>query len=65
MAPIRFPDGTDDQYLTLEVPDSSGGVNSRFQAEEIENNQMTVAYNVDISTPGKKKKRLGNLTVWH
>jgi len=59
----RFPDGTDDQYLTLEVPDSSGGINTRFQAEEIENNQMTVAYNLDISTPGKKKKRLGNLTV--
>lgn len=53
----------DDQYITIDVPDSSGGINTRFHATEIQNNQLTVAYNLDISTPGKKKKRLGNLAV--
>lgn len=53
----------DDQRLTLNISDSSGGINTRFHETEIQDNQMTVAYNVDISTPGKKKKRLGALTV--
>lgn len=53
----------DDKRLTINVQDSSGGINTRFHETEIQDNQMTVAYNIDLSTPGKKKKRLGNLSV--
>jgi hypothetical protein len=50
-------------YLTLNIADSSGGINTRFHETEIQDNQVTVGYNMDISTPGKKKKRLGANTV--
>lgn len=53
----------DDNRLTVNVQDSSGGINTRFHETEIQDNQMTVAYNIDLSTPGKKKKRLGNVAV--
>ena len=54
---------SDDPRVTVDIPDSSGGINTRFHETEIQDNQMTVAYNLDLSTPGKKKKRLGNLAV--
>ncbi len=53
----------DDNRLTVNIQDSSGGINTRFHETEIQDNQMTVAYNIDLSTPGKKKKRLGNVAV--
>ena len=58
-----MPRNKDDQYLTVDIPDSSGGLNTRMQQEEIELTQLTAALNIDLSTRGKKKKRLGNVSV--
>ena len=58
MTPYRFR-GNDDKLHSIDIPDSSGGINSRAQASEIENSFCTVLYNADISDPGKIKKRLG------
>ena len=53
----------DDKYLTVDLPDSSGGVNTRMNEIEISPNELTIAYNLDISTLGVTKKRLGMLSV--
>lgn len=53
----------DDPYLTLDSPDSSGGINTRQHETEIQDNQLTIGYNLDLSTLGKKKKRLGSNNV--
>lgn len=55
--------GEDTQRLYIDIPDSSGGINTRMQDDEIQINQLTVATNLDLSVPGKKKKRLGDASV--
>ena len=54
---------SDDKPISVNIPDSSGGVNTRQHETEIKDTEMTVGYNIDISTIGKKKKRLGINTV--
>jgi hypothetical protein len=63
MSRIPIYSGVDDQKISVDVADSSGGINTRFHETEIQDNQMTVAYNIDITTPGKKKKRMGCVDV--
>lgn len=57
------PQLQDDAYITINVPDSSGGMNTRQHETEINDNQLTIGYNIDLSTIGKKKKRLGRKQV--
>ena len=63
MSPIPQYSMPDDTPLTLNVPDSSGGMNNVQHETEIADNQLTVAYNIDLSSSGKKKKRMGANTV--
>jgi len=60
LSSVRTPD---DQPLSVDVPDSSGGINTRQQDTEIANNQLTVSYNADLSSLGIIKKRLGSNSV--
>lgn len=53
----------DDTPLIIDVPDSSGGINTSQHETEIADNQLTVANNIDLSNTGKKKKRLGTNKV--
>lgn len=54
----------DDPYMSMNVPDLSGGVNTRQHETEIQDNQLTVGDNINTSTMGKIKKRLGsNMTL--
>lgn len=39
--------------------DASGGVNQRFNGRALADNEFVLLNNVDISVPGKRKKRLG------
>jgi len=49
----------DAKRLPIVRRDYSGGVNSRMHPSHIEENQASALYNVDISTPGQRKKRRG------
>jgi len=49
----------DMERLHVERRDFSAGVNSRMHPSHIAENQASVLYNVDISTPGQRKKRRG------
>lgn len=61
MTPFNVPklQTPSDPELLLNVPDSSGGLNTTAHETEIADNQLTIAYNIDLSSIGKKKKRLG------
>jgi len=53
----------DDSPLFVIRRDVSGGVNSRQHGSQINENQATVLYNVDIGTMGKASKRPGSLII--
>jgi hypothetical protein len=53
----------DDQRLNIIRRDASGGVNTRQEPTRLTENQFTALTNVDISTPGERTKRLGNLAT--
>ena len=51
--------GADDNRLTVQVRDISGGLNSRQHASGIKPNQVAILYNVDLAVPGQASKRPG------
>lgn len=51
--------GQDDPMNTLSVKDLSGGQNTRQDSQNIGANQAVTLTNVDIGTPGQRKKRPG------
>lgn len=54
--------GTDQQPLYIHREDFSGGQNTRIQAGNIAENELSIAYNLDLAVPGQVDKRPG-LTV--
>lgn len=53
----------DDQALSGTRSDLSGGVNSRNNITDIQDNQAAVLYNVDVSVKGQTTKRLGSVMI--
>ena len=59
-ASIQAPD---DQPLQVNIPDISGGINTRMTDDRIADNQSTLLYNVNLDVPGQRTKRLGYATA--
>lgn len=53
----------DDNFVTVSRRDISGGINNRLFGTDIKDNQVDGLLNVDLDTPGKWRKRLGNSLV--
>lgn len=53
----------DDKELFVIRKDYSGGQNNRLHGSNIADNQTTVLTNVDISVPGQRSKRPGNVLI--
>jgi hypothetical protein len=52
---------SDDTLLFKTIRDISGGLNTRQNASILQDNQMTVLYNVDIGIAGESSKRRGSV----
>jgi hypothetical protein len=64
--PYKIPEympGLDTPRIPIVIRDMSGGMNSRINNTEIEDNQGELLQNIDISTPGKSTKMPGSVQL--